>query len=86
MNRQTKATNPPLDPSCYKLDDQEAAFFKSMTGIQDDAELKEHILRVQAKAYSVRIGGVPSPRQAYLFCSSPQVYEYPCIRRFAFLK
>ncbi|KAF4596473.1 hypothetical protein EYR40_007829 [Pleurotus pulmonarius] len=65
MNSQTKATNPPLDPSYYKLDDQEAAFFKSMTGIQDDAELKEHILRVQAKAYSV--------------------YEYPCIRRFAFL-
>lgn len=65
MNPQTTATNPPLNPSFYKLDDQEARFFKLMTGIQDDAELKEHILRVQAKAYSV--------------------YEYPCIRRFAFL-
>lgn len=44
---------PPLDPSLYRLDEQEATSYKSMTGIQDEAELKEHILRVQAKAYQV---------------------------------
>lgn len=45
---------PPLDPSFYKLDDDEVTFFKAMTGIQDAEELKQHILSVQAKAYDVR--------------------------------
>ena len=43
----------PLDPSLYKLEEDEAAFFKQATGIQDDEELKQHILRVQAEAYEV---------------------------------
>ncbi|KAF9493483.1 hypothetical protein BDN71DRAFT_1508452 [Pleurotus eryngii] len=42
---------PSLDPKLYSIDKQEAAFFKSMTCIQDDEELKKHILDVQAKAY-----------------------------------
>ncbi|KAJ8518184.1 hypothetical protein ONZ45_g4715 [Pleurotus djamor] len=45
----------PLDPSMYSLDTEEATFFKTTTGIQDDDKLKSHILAVQAKAYSVRI-------------------------------
>ncbi len=45
----------PLDPKLYSLDEQEAAFFKSATGIQDEEELKKHILDVQAKAYAVRV-------------------------------
>ncbi|KAF7424351.1 hypothetical protein PC9H_009658 [Pleurotus ostreatus] len=44
---------PPLDPSFYKLADDEAAFFKAMTGIQDAEDLKRHILSVQAKAYDI---------------------------------
>lgn len=44
---------PPLDPSLYKLEEEEATFFKQATGISDDAELKQHILRVQAEAYEV---------------------------------
>lgn len=44
----------PLDPSLYKLEEDEAAFFKQATGIPDDEELKQHILRVQAEAYEVR--------------------------------
>ncbi|KAF8638313.1 hypothetical protein AX17_002333 [Amanita inopinata Kibby_2008] len=56
----------PLDESLYSLDDDELAFFKSQTGIDDDEQLKNHILAVQAKAY--------------------QVYRYPCIRRFSFIK
>ena len=44
----------PLDPSLYKLEEDEATFFKQATGIPDDEELKQHILRVQADAYEVR--------------------------------
>lgn len=47
----------PLDESLYSIDsDGEAfAFMKAQTAIQDPAELKKHILDVQAEAYSVRI-------------------------------
>jgi hypothetical protein len=48
-----KAPSLDLDPSFYRLDDQEKAFFQQLTGITDDGELKEHIIRVQAKAYKV---------------------------------
>ncbi|KIJ63016.1 hypothetical protein HYDPIDRAFT_113521 [Hydnomerulius pinastri MD-312] len=43
----------PLDPGLYSLTPEAAAFFKAATGIQDDEELKTHILSVQAKAYNV---------------------------------
>jgi len=42
-----------LDESLYNLSDEERAFFKQQTGIQDDDELKAHILQVQAEAYKV---------------------------------
>jgi len=42
-----------LDERFYDLTDQERAFFKQQTGIQDDDELKTHILQVQAEAYKV---------------------------------
>ena len=35
------------------LTDEERSFFKQQTGIQDDDELKAHILQVQAEAYKV---------------------------------
>lgn len=44
---------PPLDESLYDLRPQDAAFFKKLTGIEDDAALKQHILDIQAKAYKV---------------------------------
>ncbi|KIL67227.1 hypothetical protein M378DRAFT_73824 [Amanita muscaria Koide BX008] len=44
---------PPLDESLYSLDEDELAFFKSETGINDEGELKKHILTVQARAYEV---------------------------------
>jgi len=47
------ATKPKLDPTLYSLDSHEAAFFKQLTGISDEATLKEHILTVQSKAYEV---------------------------------
>ena len=45
----------PLDEKLYSLDEEEAAFFKSQTGIDDDEELKRHILRSQKEAYEVRL-------------------------------
>jgi len=42
-----------LDERCYYLTDEERTFFKQQTGIQDDEELKAHILEVQAEAYKV---------------------------------
>ena len=43
----------PLDEKFYDLDEEEKTFFKKETGIQDDAELKKHIIGVQTKAFSV---------------------------------
>ncbi|PBK67606.1 hypothetical protein ARMSODRAFT_889090 [Armillaria solidipes] len=43
----------PLDPTLYALDEDEAAFFKSQTGIEDDTALKSHIFAVQEEAYKI---------------------------------
>ncbi|KAE9400625.1 hypothetical protein BT96DRAFT_975162 [Gymnopus androsaceus JB14] len=43
----------PLDDRYYNLDEEEKTFFKKETGIQDDAELKKHIIAVQIKAFSI---------------------------------
>jgi hypothetical protein len=40
-----------VDTSLYSLSSEEAAFFKAQTNIDDDEDLKRHILEVQAKAY-----------------------------------
>ena len=44
---------PPLNPELYAPAENEKAFFKELTKIQDDEELRKHILDVQAKAYAV---------------------------------
>lgn len=44
---------PALDERLYDLTDEERSFLKQQTGIQDDDELKAHILQVQAEAYKV---------------------------------
>lgn len=43
----------PLDKTLYTLGEEEIAFFKSQTGIDDEEELKQHILRLQKEAYEV---------------------------------
>jgi hypothetical protein len=43
----------PLDESLYSLGEEQAMFFKQQTGIQDDDELKRHVLEVQREAYDV---------------------------------
>lgn len=45
----------PLDESLYKLDENGLAFMKRQTGIDDEEELKKHILAVQAEAYQVSL-------------------------------
>ncbi|TFY76056.1 hypothetical protein EWM64_g7955 [Hericium alpestre] len=43
----------PLDADKYGLDDEESAFFKKEMGITDDEQLKQHIIAVQAEAFSI---------------------------------
>ncbi|KAG1905292.1 uncharacterized protein F5891DRAFT_1253162 [Suillus fuscotomentosus] len=43
----------PLDDSLYCLDPEEIAFFRRHTGIQDEVDLKTHIIDVQREAYKV---------------------------------
>ncbi|KAK0219998.1 hypothetical protein IW262DRAFT_994318 [Armillaria fumosa] len=42
-----------LDPTLYALAEDEAAFFKAQTGIEDDVALKNHNFTVQEEAYKV---------------------------------
>ncbi|KAF9446311.1 hypothetical protein P691DRAFT_804386 [Macrolepiota fuliginosa MF-IS2] len=44
---------PPLDSSLLALKPEESDFFKTLTNIWDDDELKRHIIGVQTKAYEV---------------------------------
>lgn len=39
----------------YSLKGDELDFFRSQTGIEDEEELKQHIIAVQKKAYDVWI-------------------------------
>ncbi|KAH9843541.1 uncharacterized protein C8Q71DRAFT_728886 [Rhodofomes roseus] len=43
----------PLDDKYYNLNENEKAFYKSLTGIDDDESLKRHIVSVQTEAYKV---------------------------------
>ncbi|KAF5373310.1 hypothetical protein D9615_007401 [Tricholomella constricta] len=47
------ATQPPLDERFYGLSSDEFDFFKSQTGIKDEDAIKQHIITVQKKAYSI---------------------------------
>jgi|ERR1700722_9994223 len=47
------STKRPLDESLYHLDHDELTFFRTHTGIDNDEDLKSHILSIQAKAYDV---------------------------------
>jgi hypothetical protein len=71
----------PLDEGLYKLD---SAFFKQQTGIDDNDELKTHLLSIQAEAYKVThlVFSLLGP---YLIQSS-KVKPYPCIRHFSWAR
>jgi hypothetical protein len=50
-----KLLSPPrLDPSLYELNEEQSKFYKQLTKIEDDEELKQHILAVQREAYEVQ--------------------------------
>jgi len=53
MDHPSDMKGTPLDPTLYALGTESLTFFKTITGIHDDDELKEHILSVQAQAYAV---------------------------------
>jgi hypothetical protein len=72
-----------LDERLYDLTDEERSFFKQQTGIQDDDELKAHIVQVQAEAYKVNLCKFTMEIHAILM---RQVHPYPCIRFFSFAK
>jgi hypothetical protein len=42
-----------LNDDLYHLEGNELAFYKRQTGIQDEAELKKHVIGVQRRAYKV---------------------------------
>ncbi|KAL5521597.1 hypothetical protein ACEPAF_2345 [Sanghuangporus sanghuang] len=42
-----------LDPSLYKLSREEIDFMKGQTGIEDEEELKQHVISVQKEAWDV---------------------------------
>ncbi|KAG7448618.1 uncharacterized protein BT62DRAFT_929708 [Guyanagaster necrorhizus] len=43
----------PLNPSLYAPAEDEVAFFKSQTGIDNDEELRSHIFAIQEEAYKI---------------------------------
>lgn len=53
MSSESVVVTRQLDPTLYELAEDETAFFKAQTGIQDDAALKNHILTIQEEAYKV---------------------------------
>ncbi|KAJ7768314.1 hypothetical protein B0H16DRAFT_1519369 [Mycena metata] len=46
-------TKPPLDEGLYTLTDEDLAFIKAQTGIEDPNVLKQHIIAVQTKAHNL---------------------------------
>lgn len=49
----------PLDENLYaRLDAEDISFLKSQTGINDDEELRKHVLKVQADIYAVQNSSV----------------------------
>ena len=69
-----------LDERLYDLSDEERSFLKEQSGIQDDYELKEHVIQVQTEAYKVNFRKAKSWRFMQTFVL--QVHPYPCIRLF----
>lgn len=58
---------PPLDAE-YDISSEDASLLKRVIGIQDDEELKQHLLQIQAEAYAV---------SGYIFksCFPPNVVQ-----------
>lgn len=44
-----------LDTKDYSMEADELEFFRKLTGLQDEDDLKSHVVNVQVKAYQVRV-------------------------------
>ncbi|TFY59596.1 hypothetical protein EVG20_g7726 [Dentipellis fragilis] len=53
LTKEIVGFNKPLDEKLYSLSAGEVETFRALTGIDEEQELKAHILSVQAKAYAV---------------------------------
>ena len=75
----------PLDESLYKLEGADLDFYRCATGVEDEEQLKQHILAVQKRAFDVSKDTVQKSKEliSYIFL---KVYKYPCIRVFDFLR
>jgi hypothetical protein len=73
---------PKLDPSLYDLNEDQSKFYKQLTKIEDDEELKQHILAVQREAFEVQC--IQWGRKA-TYLMHLQIHPYLCIQSFRFL-
>lgn len=72
----------PLNPALYAPLPDDVAFLKATTGIEDDEELKSHILAIQERVYKV----LPMLSGPCNVLSPIKVAPYPCFYGFAFIK
>ena len=72
-----------LNPDFYNPSESEILFFKAQTGIKDDEELKQHVLKIQHEAWDVSYNSCLNSR---IGLTSAQVVHYGCIRNFGFTK
>lgn len=75
----------PSDDHYVVLSAEELAFLKTQTGIQDEDVLKAHAMAVRKRAYEVGNGLISYVSYAAT-TTKLQVYNYPCIRRFGFVR
>ncbi|KAK0459031.1 uncharacterized protein EV420DRAFT_1541956 [Desarmillaria tabescens] len=68
---------PQLDPKFYTLAENEAAFFKAQTGIEDEATLKNHIFTIQEEAYKVH----PYPCIRRFAFAKLKISRQPCYQQ-----
>jgi hypothetical protein len=66
----TYTTERPLDENFYNPTEDSVSFFKTLTRISDDEELKRHVIAVQTEAYKVR-PGLPAIPKIYLTADLP---------------
>ncbi|KZV79812.1 hypothetical protein EXIGLDRAFT_734209, partial [Exidia glandulosa HHB12029] len=64
---------PPLDPTLLVLRPDEIAFLKQQTGIESDENIKQHVLRVQERAYAV----FPYPCIHHFYFTSLKISHFP---------
>ncbi|KDN39420.1 hypothetical protein RSAG8_08826, partial [Rhizoctonia solani AG-8 WAC10335] len=62
-----------LDESLYSLEPDELQFFQVNTGITDPAEIKQHIVAIQAEAFEI----FPYPCIRYFMFTKLKVTRYP---------